>query len=184
MLRLFLNLTLGMVEVETAKPKYPILALIDEAAVLGKMSQLEDAIGQVAGLGLRIHCIFQDLNQLKAVYKDRHESFLSNSGVLCFFGLVDKTTSDWVSQYLGETNILNADQNTLSFDEMTRGKSGVSFRSQKVSLMTASEVRRYFARDDKYSRILVIVPGKRPWILQRAHYDQHELFKGRFDEWR
>ena len=184
LLRLFFNLTLGMVEVETTKPKYPILALIDEATVLGRMAQLEDAIGQVAGLGLRIHCIFQDINQLRAIYKERHESFLANSGVLCFFGLVDHTTSQWVSQYLGKTTIRATDRNATSVDDKMQGRSGVSYRSQTVDLMTASEVRRYFARDDHYSRMLVLIPGKRPWILQRAHYDQHELFKGRFDQWR
>ena len=29
-----------------------------------------------------------------------------------------------------------------------------------------------------------IIPGQRPYTLQRANYDQHELFAGRFGEWR
>jgi len=62
--------------------------ILDEMATLGYMRELENAIGQVAGLGLRITSVLQDLGQLKAIYKDRYETFLGNSGVLQFFGNV------------------------------------------------------------------------------------------------
>jgi type IV secretion system protein VirD4 len=181
---IFLNLTLAMVEVETTKPEYPILAILDELPVLGYMKQLEDAIGQVAGLGLRLHCILQDLGQLKAIYGDRFESFLANSGVLNFFGNTDAFTSQWISDYLGKTAIRVAEQNALSIADKKQGRPSQNFRNQVTELLSPSEVRRYIARSDYLNRQLVIFPGQRPWVLQKANYDQHELFKGRFDEWR
>lgn len=48
--------------------------MLAEKPVLGHMKELETAIGQIAGLGLRIHSILQDLGQLKAIYKDRYET--------------------------------------------------------------------------------------------------------------
>lgn len=184
MLRLFINLTLGMVEVETTKPEYPILAILDELPVLGYMKQIEDAIGQVAGLGLRLHCILQDLNQLKAIYKDRYESFMGNSGIINVFGTVDEFTSKWVSSYLGKTTIRTVERSPVTLDQKVSGRTGQSYRNQTIDLMSPEEVRRFLARDDRYNRQLVLIPGKRPWILQRIGYDNHELFEGRFDLWR
>ena len=177
-------MTLSMVERETKKPKYPIQMILDEMPVLGYMKELEAAIGQVAGLGLRLHCILQDLGQLKAIYKDRYESFLGNSGILAFFGNVDQFTANWISTYLGKTSVLMTDQNSLSLDDKNTGKDGKSHRLQVTELLSAAEVRQYFARDDHMNRQLVCIPGRRPWVLQRVNYDQHELFKGRFDAWR
>ncbi len=183
-LRLFVNLTLGMVEQNTTVPEYPVQMILDEMPTLSYMEELERAIGQVAGLGLRLICILQDLGQLKALYRDRFQSFLANSGALVFFGNVDQFTSQWVSDYLGKTTIRVAERTAISIDDRAQGRSGQHYRNQTVELMAPAEVRRYFARDDRYNRMLVCIPGKRPWILQRAHYDSHALFAGRFDSWR
>ena len=183
-LRLFVNLTLATVERVTIRPKYPIMMVLDEMPVLGHMKELETAIGQIAGLGLRIHSILQDLGQLKAIYKDRFETFLGNSGILQFFGNIDQFTSEWVSKYLDKTTIRVADRSANSLSQkIEQGSSGVSFKQQVQELITPGEVRRYFARDDHFNRQLVFIPERRPYILQRANYDQHELFARRFDRW-
>ena len=148
------------------------------------MKELETAIGQIAGLGLRLHCILQDLGQLKALYKDRYETFLGNSGILQFFGNIDQFTCNWVSKYLDKTTIRVADRSGSTFSQKTeQGSTGISHKQQVQDLMTPGEVRRFFARDDRYSRQLVLIPERRPYILQRANYDQHSLFSGRFDHW-
>lgn len=181
-LRLFVNLTLSAMEANPVKPDYPVQMILDEMAILGYMKELENAIGLMAGLGLRITFILQDLNQLKSLYKERYETFLGNAGVLTFFGIADYFTSEWVSKYLGKTTIRQSERNATSLDSRNQGASGVQYRHQQQSLMTPEEVRRYFARDDHYNRQLVCIPGKRPYILQRANYDKHELFEGRFDD--
>lgn len=181
-LRLFVNLTLATVERVKNRPKHPIVMILDEMPVLGYLRELESAIGLVAGLGLRLHCILQDLGQLKALYKDRYETFLGNSGILQFFGNIDQLTCDWISKYLDKTTIRVADRSGNSFSQKTeQGSSGISYKQQVQELMTPGEVRRYFARDDRFSRQLVLIPERRPYILQRANYDQHQLFTSRFD---
>lgn len=181
-LRLFVNQTLAAFERVREKPAIPALMVLDEFPVLGYMKELETAIGQIAGLGLRIHTILQDLGQLKALYKDRWESFLGNSGVLQFFGIADEFTAKWVSEYLGKTTIAVSDIGTTTADQKnTQGASGFHERQQVQELLTPAEIRRYFARDDHYSRQLVLIPGRRPYVLQRANYDQHEIFAGRFN---
>lgn len=183
-LRLFVNMTLAAIERCPARPQHAVQMLLDEMPVLGTMKELESAIGQMAGLGLRITSVLQDLGQLKALYGDRFETFMGNSGILQFFGNVDYFTSEWVSKYLGSTTIRLEERGANSIDAKSKGASGTSYRNHIQKLMSPEEVRRYFARDDRYNRQLVCIPGKRPYILQRVNYDQHALFAGRFEEWR
>lgn len=184
-LRLFINLALAAAETTPVKPEIPVLMLLDEFAVLGRMEELESAIGQIAGFGLRIWTILQDMGQLKDLYEDRWETFLGNSGVIQCFGNVDYFTSEWVSKYLDKTTITVTDVSPTTADaKQTAGASGESTKQQVQDLMTPAEVRRYFARDDHFNRQLVLIPGRRPIVLQRANYDQHAQFAGKFDKWR
>ena len=89
LLRLFVNMTLAAMEAEQVKPRYPVLMCLDEFAVLGPMKTIENAAGQIAGLGVKLWPILQDLGQLKSLYKDRWETFMGNAGVLQFFGNAD-----------------------------------------------------------------------------------------------
>lgn len=182
-LRLFVNLTLAAIERNPAKPAFPVQMLLDEMPTLGYMKELENAIGQMAGLGLRITSVVQDLGQLKALYNDRFETFLGNSGLLEFFGVSDYFTSDWISKYLGETTLRVSEHGSTSLDSKNRGHSGTNFRQQRHRLLTPEEIRRYFAREDHKGRKLVCMPGRKPAVIQRINYDQHELFAGRFDKW-
>jgi type IV secretion system protein VirD4 len=76
--------------------------MIDEMAALGHLAPLEDAFGLVRGYRVQILGILQDLNQLKALYKERWESFLANAGVIMGFAPNDLTTADWMSRRSGQ----------------------------------------------------------------------------------
>ena len=82
------------------------LLLIDEMPALGHLAPLEDAFGLVRGYKVQIAGICQDLNQLKALYKERWESFLANAGVVQGFTPNDLTTADWMSRRAGQATIL------------------------------------------------------------------------------
>jgi type IV secretion system protein VirD4 len=80
--------------------------LIDEMPALGHLGPLEDAFGLVRGYKVQIAGICQDLAQLKALYKERWESFLANAGVVQGFAPNDLTTADWMSRRAGQTTLL------------------------------------------------------------------------------
>jgi type IV secretion system protein VirD4 len=172
-LRLFVNLALAALEEEKAIPQHPALFLLDEFAILGHMKTLEDAAGQIAGLGCLLWPVLQDLTQLKALYKDRWETFLGNAGVVQFFGNSDMTTLEWISKRLGQTTIKKESGSAAGrkVEDDTNLSSGVQ------DLMTPEEISRFFGRDDPLLRQLIIRSGRRPLIIQRAFYDSHELFK-------
>ncbi len=78
------------------------LFMLDEFAQLGHLAPMEDAFGLVRGFGVQIWPVLQDLNQLKALYKERWETFVGNAGVVQAFAPNDLTTAEWMSQRAGE----------------------------------------------------------------------------------
>lgn len=180
-LRLFVNLTLAAMEEEQTKPPHPVLLCLDEFAVLGHMKTIEDAAGQIAGLGCKLWPVLQDLGQLKALYKDRWETFLGNAGVLQFFGNSDLTTLEWISKRLGQTTIKSESKSSPTYEAAVHsGATGASWSDTTHPLMTTDEVARFFGRDDPCLRQLILRPSQ-AMILQRAFYDKHELFRGRYE---
>jgi len=108
-LRLIISLLLfRMGELGLDKPKsgHPVLFILDEFSSLGHMDMLEKAAGLMAGYGVKLWTIVQDLTQLKRHYKESWETFLANSGLLLFFANNDMTTLDWLSRRMGETEII------------------------------------------------------------------------------
>jgi type IV secretion system protein VirD4 len=181
-LRLFVNLALAAFEAEPAKPELPVLMCLDEFAVLGKMRAIEDAAGQIAGFGVKLWPILQDLGQLKSLYAERWQTFLGNAGVMQVFANSDAFTLDYISKRLGTTSLIVRNKSETSDQDQTRtDRRGHSWQAQTQPLMTPEEIARFFGRDDDQLRQLVIWSGYDPIILARAKYDSHELFAGAFD---
>jgi type IV secretion system protein VirD4 len=87
------------------KPKKPVLFLLDEMASLGRLSMVEQAYGLMAGFGMQLWGIVQDLSQLERIYGDGWQTFISNSGVIQYFGSRDKITAEYFSTLCGVTTI-------------------------------------------------------------------------------
>jgi type IV secretion system protein VirD4 len=101
------------------------LFLIDEMPALGHLGPLEDAFGLVRGYKVQIAGICQDLAQLKALYKERWESFLANAGVVQGFTPNDLTTADWISRRAGQTTLVaeNSSENLGAKGDKSQGTS-------------------------------------------------------------
>jgi type IV secretion system protein VirD4 len=80
----------------------PVLFVLDEFAALGRMDVIEKAAGYAAGFGVKLWAILQDLAQLKALYPQSWETFLGNAGVLQFFGVSDRETTEFASKLAGD----------------------------------------------------------------------------------
>ena len=78
------------------KPEKPILFLLDEMPTLGRLPALEQAYGLMAGFGMQLWGIAQDLSQLERIYGEHGwQTFISNSGVIQYFGSRDKMTAEY-----------------------------------------------------------------------------------------
>jgi type IV secretion system protein VirD4 len=88
------------------KPVRPILFLLDEMPTLGRLPALEQAFGLMAGFGMQLWGIVQDLSQLARVYGEQGwQTFISNSGVIQYFGSRDKMTAEYFSTLCGVTTV-------------------------------------------------------------------------------
>jgi type IV secretion system protein VirD4 len=181
-LRLFVNLTLQNMETMGGPLPggVPVLCVLDEFAALGHLKQVEDSAGQIAGFGVKLWPILQDLSQLKALYETRWETFVGNAGVLQFFGNNDLTTLEWLQKRLGRTSIEAVRKSDIS-TRASMTSSGESRSTETHDLLGIDEAARLFSRDDPKLRQLVLWGGTRPLVLQRAFYDQHGLFAGLHD---
>ena len=169
-LRIFINQLLDAMEREKKEPKIPVLVCMDEFPVLGHMSQLEDAIGQIASFSVKLWVLLQDWGQGKALYGDRWETFAGNAGILQFFGNNDLATTEYVSRRLGKTRVEVSRLSEIAPEQRDLGLTGRAPAIELHSLLTPDEISRHFARSDRLKRQLVIWAGFDPMMLQRLEY--------------
>jgi type IV secretion system protein VirD4 len=179
--RLFVNLAMEAMERERRKPAIPVLALLEEFHVLGYMQQLETAAALVAGFGMKLLIVLQDLTQLKRHYKDGWETFLGNAGMMVFFGNNDMTTLDYISKRCGQTSLIVERSSQVTTQQRTSGATGASWSIEVRELLTPEEASRFLGRDDREQRQLLIRSGLPPAMIRRVKYDKHELFAGKFE---
>lgn len=196
-LRLFINISLEIMEqtrlrsggpLDECATDAPVLFCMDEFAALGHMQQLETAAGQIAGFGVKLWPILQDITQLQSLYEKRWETFMGNAGTLQFFGNNDISTLEFISKRLGETTLVIRHKSHQTHDQKMGGGTGESLNTQVQALLTAEEASRYFSREDPKRRQLIIRAGKDPMVLPRIiYYDpslaEHRYFSGQYREW-
>lgn len=142
-LRMLLSSAITSVTRFKTKPNPPVYFLMEEAAALGRMEVIETAFGLMAGYGMQLHMIVQDLNQLVSLYGERWQTFIANSGVIQIFGTRDLMTSDYTSRLCGITTIESLSE--YSSEMRARLFSDPTFLSREDaltsrSLITADEV--------------------------------------------
>ena len=178
-LRVILNLAMEAMERERTRPKHDVILMMDEFPVLGHMSSIEKAAGQIAGFGLRLWPILQDLSQLKAIYKEQWETFIGNSGLMQFFANNDLTTLEYLSKKLGKSTIMQASHGEISTAQSAGGFTGESNSLQTIELMTPDEIGKVFSRQSGGQ--IVLWPGAPPMAMERIQYYSDPFFAGKFD---
>jgi type IV secretion system protein VirD4 len=173
-LRLLVTQSLADMARTPAKPPAPVLYLLDEFAALGHLALVERAMGLMAGYGVQLWPILQDVRQFRATYGQRAGTFLSNAGVLQIFGVNDHDSAKLVSDLLG--------QETVVFQTMGRAldseQSGTSLGEQHTGrpLLTPDEVRNIPGHVE-----LLFLAGQRPIIASKLAYYADPEFRGLFD---
>ena len=156
------------------KPKVPVLYLLDEFAALGHLGPVERAMGLMAGYGVQLWPILQDVHQLRATYGQRAGTYLSNAGVLQVFGVNDHDSARLVSDLLG--------QETVVFQTMARAidaeQSGITYSQHHTArpLLMPDEIRSLPAHTQ-----LLFLAGQRPIVAGKLAYYADPEFKGMFD---
>lgn len=154
-----------------AKPDKNVLFLIDEMPALGRLSAIEQAYGLMAGYGMQLHGICQNLSQLKAAYGDGFETFIANSGMVQYFGSGDNMTSEYFSKLCGVTTVWNASTALARAAGITRGKE-TSHSDSTTHTDTATGTQRQLIYADELRRLpedkqLLLIGNMNPIIADR-----------------
>jgi type IV secretion system protein VirD4 len=162
-------------------PRHSVLLLLDEFAALGRLEPIERAFGLMAGYGVQLWAILQDMHQLRSLYGERAGTFLSNAGLTQIFNVSDIDTATWVSRTLGaETQSYVTTGSTVS-DAPGQWRPNRSYSSNlnltRRDLLTPDEVMR--VSDDE---LLLLRPGTLPLVARKIRYFADPEFAGLFDE--
>jgi len=102
-LRLLVSVALQSLIDAKDKPPLPVLFILDEFYQLGELQKVQDAMSLMAGYGVKLWPIVQDLNQLRARYNDKlYETFISNAGCIQMFKPNDNFTAEYFSKRMGD----------------------------------------------------------------------------------
>ena len=82
-----------------------VLFLIHEAAALGKMQLIEDALCQLRGYGIRMWLFFQSMYQVHKCYGDGAATIFDNLDTQQYFGLTSYAAAEEVSKRIGDATI-------------------------------------------------------------------------------
>lgn len=164
----------------------PVLFLLDEFATLGRLEPLAQAYGLMAGYGVQLWAILQDLHQLKALYGERHGTFLANAAITQVFNVADIDTAQWVSRTLGVTTETFLAHGTSYNEGSTSSLKGGSSSSGEGQSWSEQRVRRDLVTPDEVLRLpenwmLLLRPGHNPLIAGKVRHYADREFAGLFD---
>lgn len=169
-LRLVIQLALAAMERNRVpRGELPVWFVLEEFPSLGHMRSIETAAGLMAGFGVKLWSVLQDLTQLKTHYPKSWETFLGNAGIIQAFGNADLTTTEHLSKLLGSTQVIERQAVRLSGQAMSQGDSGIREHLRSVRLLDPNEITMQFSRET--NRQLILVPGRPPIYLERLPHD-------------
>ena len=152
----------------------PCLFLLDEFAALGRLEAVERAMGLMAGYGVQLWPILQDMSQLKSLYGERAHTFVANAGVLQVFGVNDSETANWLSRSMGKETIT---YETKSYKPQEPTQTNLSEHVTGRELMTPDEIMRLASHLQ-----LLRAQGKPPIIAEKLRYYADPEFRPLLDE--
>jgi type IV secretion system protein VirD4 len=155
-------------------PPLPVCFMLDELATLGHVQPVENAIGLAAGYGVQLLCVFQDVAQMRDLYKGRWASFIGNAGVRALFNLDDYDTAKYWSDFIGGRIVATHSTQQDNYG-LSRGQNvGETMRP----LLSPDEIMLRFGA----GKMLVLPQGERPIVADRFAYWQDPALNGLWDD--
>lgn len=164
------------------KPEKPVLFILDEFASLGRLSMIEQAYGLMAGFGIQLWAIVQDLSQLERIYDKGWQSFIANAGMINYFGSTDKMTAEYFSSLCGETTVWNFSSAFSKAVGTSSGAGGGSSSDTTTASDTRAASQRKLIYPDELMRMhgakqIVFVENMYPMIAKKTPWFQDSNVK-------
>lgn len=101
LLRLWVSTLITAITRRRTQPPRPTLFLLDEAAQLGTLSQLRQALTLLRGYGLQTWSFWQDVSQIRELYPRDWTTMVNNCRVLQCFGALNMNAAEDMAQLTG-----------------------------------------------------------------------------------
>jgi type IV secretion system protein VirD4 len=116
----------------------PLLVVLDEAANIAPLRELDVLASIAAGHGVQLVTVWQDLSQIQARYGERSATIVNNHRAKFFLsGISDPPTLDYASRLLGEGDV---DEASVTTDG--HGGRQTTRAQRERRLLTDAELRR------------------------------------------
>lgn len=112
---------------EGGQLKQPLLVVLDEAANIAPLRDLDTLASTASSHGIQLVSIFQDLAQISTRYQDRTQTVVNNHrGKIFMSGISDTHTLEYVSRLLGDEEVMQS--------SVTRGAQGSRSTTESTAL--------------------------------------------------
>lgn len=153
---------------------HPLLMIIDEAASLQKLPILQEALGYVAGYGIRMFFLVQDIVQIEELYGDK-QSFDSGAETRIAYAPNKIETAEKLARMTGKTTVTEEGASTSqSIIGIKGGNVSVSTNKTARDLVTADEFMVLHDQD-----MIVFVKGQPPIYGRKAFYYENPTLAAR-----
>ena len=146
-----------------------VRCLIDEAANIGQIPNLEKLVATIRSREISACLILQAQSQLKAIYKDNADTIIGNMDSRIFLGGSEPSTLKELNQALGKETI------DLCNTSDTRGNSpsyGINFQKTGKELATIDELAVLDGR-----KCILQLRGVRPFLSDKYDLTKHPKFR-------
>lgn len=145
--------------------KTRVLFVMDEFPALKRMNRIADGLATLRKYRVWLWPIIQNLGQLKDLYGNNWQTFMSNAGLKMFMGAADLETAQYISEICGDATI----------EVKTKTAHGGSVSPAARRLATIEEVMH--ARS---GRQIVFVDNLKPLLLRKTPYWERPRLRGIF----
>lgn len=149
------------------------LFLLDEFSALGHFQIIEDAAAYMAGYGIKLVPVIQNVGQVVKLYEKNWETFLGNAGGIIAWGLNDLETEKYVSDRLGQIRDFERSYGAST----SRDAHGVTAKGMSDStniglreraIRWPNEIHQEGARE--HLRAFIIPAAGAPFTVRRVEY--------------
>ena len=193
LLRMWIGSLLRAVVRGGLQEKQKVTFVLDEAASLGHMEALDDAVDKYRGFGVRLQFYFQSVSQLRKCFPDGQDQTLLSNVSQVFFGINDLPTAEYVSNRLGEETIVvrNGGTSTGKSWQSSNNGGGSHGSSSNASDNWAQQGRKLLKPEEVLALsdriVITFTPGVLPiWTTRIRYFEERNLARrpGRWERFK
>ena len=162
--------------------------ILDEAASLGHLPILDDAVDKYRGYGVRMLFFYQSLGQLKSCWPDGRDQTLLANTTNVFFSTLDHATAEQISNRLGEKTIVVDSGGTSGgrSDSTNKNDPGGNFGTSSNQNSNWAQQARKLLKPEEVAQLsprtaITFTPGLPPVATTLTrYYEETNQGKGRW----